>query len=114
MKNVRRAGDIILDVVKQQYGEDFLEKSRKTSELFSSWEKIVYEAFRFRSGEEEREPAAAIHSRIRELDKGTLTVEVDHSTWMQLLQTKQAQLLAAANRQFPKQEIRSLVFRLRR
>ena len=50
-------------------------------------------------------PAAAEHSRIKELNKGILLVEMDHPGWKQILQTKQNQLLDDYRESFPELEI---------
>ena len=54
------------------------------------------------------------HSRIAELDKSILLVEADHPGWIQLLQTKQSELLNAVRRRFPEITFTGISFRLSR
>ena len=58
--------------------------------------------------------AAALHSRIHELQKGVLLVEADHPGWIQILQTGQAELLLSVQRRYPELEVREIAFRLSR
>lgn len=57
---------------------------------------------------------AAPHSRIADLENHVVTVEVDHPGWIQLLQFRQARLLAEIRERFPALEVRALQFRLAR
>ena len=110
---MRKAGDIISGLFKQRFGEDFMENARLSAELFSSWEKTVCQVWP--CGEDQKNediPAAAVHSRIKELERGVLFVEADHPGWIQILQTKQAELLLAIQRRCPKLDIRGIAFRL--
>jgi len=110
---MRKAGEVISLLFKQRFGEDFLDKARSGAELFDSWERTVCEVWPH--GEDqinEDIPAAAAHSRIRELERGVLIVEADHPGWIQILQTKQEELLRTIQRICPKQDIRSMAFRL--
>jgi len=110
---MRKAGDIISGLFKQRFGEEFIENARLSSELFSSWEKTVCQVWP--CGEDQKNediPAAAVHSRIKELERGVLFVEADHPGWIQILQTRQAELLLAIQRRCPKLDIRGIAFRL--
>jgi len=112
---MRKAGDIISGLFKQRFGEDFMENARLNAELFNSWEKTVCQAWPH--GEDQKSediPAAAVHSRIKELEHGVLFVEADHPGWIQILQTRQAELLLAVQRRCPKLSIRGIAFRLSR
>jgi hypothetical protein len=112
---MRKAGDIISGLFKQRFGEDFVENARLSSELFNSWEKTVCQVWpRGEDQKDEDIPAAAVHSRIRELERGVLFVEADHPGWIQILQTRQAELLLAVQRRCPKLNIRGIAFRLSR
>ena len=118
---MRKAGDIVADLFKHHFEPGFIETARSTSGLFSSWSAVVAELFPNQGtvstaldSEEDDIPAAAVHSRIRNLDRGLLLVEVDHPGWIQLLQTKQAGLLLALQRRYPDLDIRSIAFRLSR
>ena len=92
-----------------------MENASLSAELFSSWEKTVCQAWpRGEDQKSEDVPAAAAHSRIKELEHGVLFVEVDHPGWIQILQTRQAELLLAVQRLCPKLDIRGIAFRLSR
>lgn len=54
------------------------------------------------------------HSRVAELEKSVLLVEADHPGWIQLLQTKQTDLLNAVRRRFPEITFTGISFRLSR
>jgi len=112
---MRKAGDIISGLFKQRFGEDFMENARLSAELFNSWEKTVCQVWpRGDDQKSEDIPAAAVHSRIKELERGVLFVEADHPGWIQILQTRQAELLQAVQRRCPALEIRGIAFRLSR
>jgi hypothetical protein len=112
---MRKAGDIITALFRERFGPEFIETARTSSGLFSSWEKIVAEIWPY-SGDPGLEdiPAAAVHSRIRELERGVLLVEADHPGWVQILLTKQTELLSAVQRRYPKLGIQAIAFRLNR
>jgi len=112
---MKRAGDIVLDLFKERFGPEFLETARSNASLFTSWQKIVTEVWPRKDGDGiEDMPAAATHSQIKELDKGVLLVEADHPGWIQILQTKQSELLSAVQRRYPELEVRTISFRLSR
>ena len=125
---MRKAGDVISLLFKQRFGENFVDNAKSSAELFNSWEKTVCQVWPH--GEElsaepggrgsppakkdEDIPAAAVHSRIKELERGVLIVETDHPGWIQILQTKQTELLKAIQYKCPKLDIRGIAFRLSR
>jgi predicted nucleic acid-binding Zn ribbon protein len=112
---MRKAGDIISGLFKQRFGEGFMENARSSAELFNSWEKTVCQVWqRGENQKSEDIPAAAVHSRIKELERGVLLVEADHPGWIQILQTRQAELLLAIQRRCPGLDIRGIAFRLSR
>ena len=114
---MRKAGDIVMDLFRDQFGPEFMETARSTVGLFSSWARVVTEVWPRPFGTEQSTediPAAAVHSRIRELERGVLLVEADHPGWIQILQTKQAELLAVVQRRYPELSIRGIAFRLNR
>ena len=123
---MRKAGEILKELFNEQFGPQFMETARSTSSLFSSWPRLVAEVWP-RSDETLNEaeggngksasndvPAVALHSKIAEMEKGVLLVEADHPGWIQVLQTKQGELLSAVQRLYPQQEIRAIAFRLSR
>jgi len=116
---MRKAGDIIAELFSEKFGSRFMETARSTAGLFSSWERVLAEVWP-KTKEGRADPgrgeisAAAVHSRIRELERGMLLVEADHPGWIQILQTKQEELLAVVRRRYPELDIRAITFRLSR
>ncbi|MDR2759925.1 MAG: DUF721 domain-containing protein [Spirochaetaceae bacterium] len=98
---MKKAGDILPLIL----NEKILKKSQGYSELFLSWELLT---------EESNIAAAADHSRIKELEGAVLLVEADHPGWIQILQTKQKDLLEKIRRRFPQFSITGISFRLSR
>jgi hypothetical protein len=96
---MKKAGDFLTALL----DAGFMEKASGYSQLFSSWSAIVTEV---------RMPSLADHSWIRELEKSVLLVEADHPGWIQLLQTKQSDLLKALRRRFPAEKLSGISFRL--
>jgi hypothetical protein len=98
---MKKAGDLLSAL----FDEKLLKKAQGYSDLFSSWTRVT---------EGCGIPVAAAHSRITELERTILLVEADHPGWVQILQTKQTQLLNMVQRRFPTLEIRGISFRLSR
>jgi hypothetical protein len=98
---MKKAGDLLSAI----FDERLLKKARGYSDLFSAWAEITGK---------QGIAAAAAHSRIRELERFVLLVEADHPGWIQLLQTKQRELLTAVQRRFPDLTITGISFRLSR
>jgi len=122
---MKKAGEIISALFKENFGHNFMETARSNAGLFSSWSEIVAEALQvktkaYQPKEAEQQtdlvdiPAAAAHSRICELEQGLLLVEADHPGWMQMLQIKKQELLATAQKKYPELGIRSIAFKLSR
>jgi hypothetical protein len=95
----QRIGDLLAGF----FDEKTLQKAGAYSKLFSSWEQLT--------GKYGLSQAAA-HSRIADLERGILRVEADHPGWIQLLQTKQRELLDGVRSLFTDLEIRGISFRL--
>ncbi|GHV62737.1 hypothetical protein AGMMS49587_10480 [Spirochaetia bacterium] len=98
---MKRAGELLSAF----FDEGLIKKAQGYSNLFSAWQKITAKC---------GIPAAADHSRIRELERCVLLVEADHPGWVQLLQTKQHKLLSDAQRRFPDLTITGISFMLSR
>jgi predicted nucleic acid-binding Zn ribbon protein len=98
---VKRAGELLSSFL----DERFLKKALNYKDLFSCWEVLT---------RENRIAAAAAHSRIRELEGTLLVIEADHPGWVQILHTKQRQLLEGIIRRFPDLTITGISFRLSR
>jgi hypothetical protein len=118
----------ILDVI---LNPATLQGAVEYSKLYKTWNDIIDEAFinkrqseteeiedsMFNDGEvKNRINARKLHdhSRVREFDRQRLVVETDHPGWIQILQYKQYQLLAAAQQKFPNLSIKRISFVLMR
>ncbi len=55
----------------------------------------------------------ASHSRVIDVDRGVLTVEVDHPGWNQQIQYMKKRVLGTLSRSFPELELKTLVVRVR-
>jgi hypothetical protein len=115
---MKKAGDIISALFRDRFGPEFVETARATSGLFSSWVQIVKEVWPQLMQDDDAGfddiPAVAVHSRIKELERGILLIEADHPGWIQILQTKQSKLLSAVQRRYPELNVRGIAFRLSR
>jgi hypothetical protein len=89
---MKTAGNILSAL----FDEQFMKKAEGVSKLFDSWADIT---------EKNGIAAASAHSRIKDLDRGILLVEMDHPGWKQILQTKQSKLLNDFRRRFPEMNI---------
>jgi len=89
---MKTAGNILSAL----FDERFMQKAQGYSKLFDSWKDITA-----KNGI----PAAADHSRIKELDRGILLIETDHPGWKQILQTKQTKFLNDFRMRFPEMDI---------
>lgn len=83
------------------FDEEQLRKGGQYADFFSSWKSIVG-------------PREASHSRVAEIEKGILVIEAEHPGWIQLLQLRQGQILAAAQARFPQLELRGIAFKLQK
>ena len=117
---MKKAGDIVSALFREKFGSEFLDTARLTSGLFSSWVRIVKEVWP-QSGQDNSDnpgfediPAVAVHSRVKELERGILLIEADHPGWIQIFQTKQGSLLSVVQRSYPELNIRGIAFRLSR
>ncbi|QQO10013.1 DUF721 domain-containing protein [Breznakiella homolactica] len=90
---MKKAGDLLSSFM----DERVLKNAQGYSELFNSWASIAGES-------------AACHSRVRELERSILLVEADHPGWIQILQTRQSELLKAVRRRFPDLSIAGISF----
>jgi hypothetical protein len=94
---MKKAGDLLAIFL----DERVLNTAREYSELFSSWKSIAGEKI-------------ASHSRVQDLEHSVLLVEADHPGWIQILQTKEKDLLDTLRRRFPDRNITGISFRLSR
>ena len=84
------------EILSTLFDRQFMEKAHEYSKFFDSWEDITA-----KNGI----AAAAAHSRIKDLDRGIVLVEMDHPGWKQILQTKQSKLLNDFRLRFPEMDI---------
>ena len=98
---MKRAGEVLSAIL----DERMMIKARGYSSLFAFWAEAV---------QKNGIPAAADHSRIKELDRGILLIEADHPGWKQILQTKQNKLLNDFRRRFPDMDISGISLMLSR
>jgi len=98
---LRTAGDILSAFL----DKETLERAEQMGKLFSPnvWSDILTAC---------KLPQGASHSRIAELEKTVLLIEADHPGWVQLLQTKQSDLLDTARRRFPEITFTGISFKL--
>jgi hypothetical protein len=98
---VKKAGDLLAAF----FDEETLKKAKVYGGVFSSWSSLLDDCGL---------PQGVSHSRIGGLEKGVLQVEADHPGWIQLLQTRQREILNAARRRFPELTLSGISFRLSR
>jgi hypothetical protein len=94
---MKKAGDLLAALL----DERLMETARGYSDLFSSWKSLAGDKL-------------ASHSRIKDLERSILLVEADHPGWVQILQTKQRELLTAVRSRFPALSIAGISFCLSR
>jgi hypothetical protein len=87
------------DLLKEFFAFYNIEGGKEYVALFSSWRKMAGDDI-------------AAHSRIFNLQKGALIVEVDHPGWAQLLRMKQADILQRLSAAYPDLGIRMIHIRL--
>jgi hypothetical protein len=92
---MKKAGDLLQNFL----DEKIMNKAKGYSRLFSSWLAIV--------GDQ-----CAAHSRISDLKGTLLIVEADHPGWIQILQTRQVELLKSIQKKFSDLTITGISFRL--
>jgi hypothetical protein len=99
---MKRIGDLLSSFIAESAGDRFMDRARNYAEFFSSWTALLTE---------QQLPQAAAHSRVVELERHVVLAETDHPGWIQILQTKQREILGALQRQFPALDIRGIAFR---
>ena len=119
---MKKAGEIISALFNENFGPEFLETAKSNAGLFSSWAEIVTEAWSVKSRwqnmdndcdhREDGDVPAADHSWIKDLKNGQIIVEADHPGWIQILQTKKAEIIKTAKRKYPELGINNISFRL--
>ncbi|MDR2964511.1 MAG: DUF721 domain-containing protein [Treponema sp.] len=84
------------EVLSMLFDKQFIEKAQGYSKLFDSWIDIT---------EKNGIAHAAAHSRIKDLEKGIIIIELDHPGWKQILQIKQSKFLNDFRIRFPELDI---------
>lgn len=92
---MKKAGDLLSTFLDKMGIND----TNNYSGLFSAWKKIAG-------------PQLEVHSRIADIRKGILFVEVDHPGWMQRIQMNQKAILQAIHKSFPQLGIQDIAYRL--
>lgn len=94
------------DMMAHLFGEEFGERARRANRIVSAWDTTVRKI----SGKGEQ---IAAHTQVIDLKDGVLSVETDHSAWMQLLQLYSPFILKGLSFTVPDMGIKSLVFKNR-
>jgi hypothetical protein len=102
---MKSAGELVWDFLHSEFNKDLVKKARDYSSLSSSWARIT---------QKNKIASAAYHSRIKNLERDVVLVEADHPGWVQLLHTKQRQLLVDIQQGFPELTIAGISFMLSR
>jgi hypothetical protein len=92
---MKKAGDLLQNFL----DENILNKAKEYSSLFSVWASVA-------GGQ------CAAHSRISDLKGTLLIVEADHPGWVQILQTRQAELLKSIQRKIKNLTVTGISFKL--
>jgi hypothetical protein len=95
---MKKAGDILSKIIDElkHTDEGFIAKAQGYSKFFDSWADITA-----KNGI----ASAADHSRIKDLERGIVLIEMDHPGWKQIIQTKQSKLLYDFRYRFPELDI---------
>ena len=94
-KEFRKASDLI-NVLFDGFNTPGMEKANA---FFRSWKELVGEKI-------------AAHSRIVDVSRGAVIVQVDHPGWSQQIQFRKAAILASLSRNYPELGIKTLVIRV--
>jgi hypothetical protein len=95
MSEIKKASDIVGEV----FGHIEKTEFEKVHTLHSCWRETAGEKI-------------YAHSRITDLSRGILHIEVTHPGWIQLIQFRRREILRALKKRFPELDINSLVFHL--
>ena len=100
---MKKAGDVLAAFL----DKDAIKDAEQMGKLFSPsvWSDLLHGC---------KLSQGITHSRIAELERSVLLIEADHPGWIQLLQTKQRELLEAVRSRFPDIHLTGISFRLSR
>jgi len=102
---MRSAAEILNSIQSGALSPAGMREARYYAEFFSAWAAVTEQA-----GVAE----AAAHSRVANIERGKVIIEVEHPGWKQILQTKQKELLAIISRRSPGLGVTGLSFWLAR
>lgn len=88
---MKKAGDILRGLLSDKQAA----KAGEWSNFFSGWQKLAGTDI-------------AAHSRVNDVERGVVIVEVDHPGWLQILQMKKAKILADMKRRYPELGIENM------
>ncbi len=89
---MEKAGDVLKLFLKN---EQQLKEAARVAELFDMWTKLAGVNI-------------ASHSRIADITKNLIFIQVDHPGWMQILQLQEEQILKRIRKAFPSLEIKGM------
>ena len=92
---MEKAGDVLRSLL----GASDLERGERIGGLFRGWESVA------------GEPLAA-HSRVVEIERGCVVVEVDHPGWFQTFRFSEKRILEELGRRYPDLGIRGIKVRV--
>ncbi len=88
------------EIVSSLFSSISSERLKEANEFFGSWKALVGDKI-------------AAHSRVVDVDKGVVIVEVDHPGWNQQLSFIKKRVLSELGRKFPDLKIISMAVRVR-
>lgn len=94
-KKIRTAGEVISSLFESIEQENF----EQANQFIKSWKAVVGERI-------------AAHSRVIDVNKGSLVVEVDHPGWSQQLLFNKKKILRELSGQFPELAIKTVSIRV--
>lgn len=92
---IKKAGDLLSAFLSPDKVKEYSEYTG----FSSGWRSLVGERF-------------AAHSRVKDIRRGILIIEVDHSGWIQLLQMRESEILTAITRKYTSLRIRGIAYSL--
>ena len=93
---MKKAKELIESFLKKQEYDEL----NKYASFFSGWERVAGVDI-------------AAHSRIADIKRNALVVDVEHPGWMQMLQIKQGTILKKIQKEYPQLKIKSIKARLK-
>lgn len=88
---MKKAGEILKSIL----GNEDSKQAEEWGSFFGGWSKIAGQDL-------------AAHSKVIDVRRGTVLVEVDHPGWMQVLQLSHARVLKAMKKKYPELELQDI------